>query len=181
MLIYCISSCVSSLILYAASLYISICSCSIPPTVYVLSPLPVWLASFRSASSNTAVSLSLSAAQSLIFWLLLGDSEMNRGRENWSPSVTTCVAGLLKAAGRRVAKGSDWPLNVYLPSNLLFGSVSLHSVFKTFALVPQFNKYHHTQTGRWGHRMDMHKRNSYLCLHKNTQMYQIMVTLEDIR
>lgn len=68
--------------------------------------LLVCLATFRSASANRAVSLSLSAAQILIFRFLLGGSEMNRGRENWSPSVTGwCFKGCILSAAER----SDWP------------------------------------------------------------------------
>lgn len=48
---------------------------------------------FHSSSANTVISRSVLAAQILIFRLLLVDSKMNRGRENWSPSFTTSVPG----------------------------------------------------------------------------------------
>lgn len=46
------------------------------------------------------------AVQSLIFTLQPGGSEMNSGRENWSPSVTTGEAAVLNTAKR-----SEWPFS----------------------------------------------------------------------
>lgn len=78
---------------------------------------------FLSSSGNTLLSYSSSAAQSLIFRLLLGGTEMNSERENWSPSVTTGVADALNATGHWLPRDqidlSAW--NVCVPGNLLFG------------------------------------------------------------
>lgn len=54
---------------------------------------------FSLCLSKHSIALHFSAAQSQIFRLLLRGKEMNRERENWSPSVTTGVVSVLKATG----------------------------------------------------------------------------------
>lgn len=107
---------------------------------------------FSLCLSKHSISLYFSAAQSLIFRLLLGGKEMNRGRENWSPSVTTGVVGVLKAAGfQEIRLTFRLGMCVYPIICYLDGSACSAFKMRPSATTEQIRLYH---TGRWGHNAE---------------------------
>lgn len=118
-------------------------------------------------SSNSRPFLSLLVVHSLISRLLLRGGEMNRGRENWSPSVTNSVNAVFKSGGLPRDQIDFSALNVCVPGNLLFWMgqpvSSRWDLFVTMNSNTHTDTHAHTCMRSHCKKLQSHKGNSHKC------------------